>query len=148
MFQEDKHMMQFIPTHPTDNPHLADDAVHNAEIREITDRVYNIDSRLIHVLFWLPDVEKHLCTCFFFPGGFSIRSQQRLWHLCRAVGLELHDVIEHPEKFEGKQLRIKTYRASGESSSGDTSYSDVEMFLPSSVCVSSASKIQSEQLPF
>ena len=25
-------MMQFIPTHPSENPHLADDAVHDAEI--------------------------------------------------------------------------------------------------------------------
>ena len=37
-------MMQFIPTHPSENPHLEDDAVRNAEIREIADRVYNIDS--------------------------------------------------------------------------------------------------------
>ena len=120
-------MMQFIPTHPSDNPHLADDAVHNAEIREITDRVYNIDSHLIYALFWLPDVKKHLCTCFFFPGGFSIKSQQRLWHLCRAVGLQLFQVIDEPEHFAGKRMRIKTYSVSPKSG---RRYSDVELFLP------------------
>ena len=119
-------MMQFIPTHPSENPHLEDDAVHNAEIREVTDRVYNIDSRLIHVLFWLPDVEKHLCTCFFFPGGFSIRSQQRLWHLCQAVGLDLHQVIDEPGQFTHKSLRIKTYTVSHDGAI----HSDVELFLP------------------
>ena len=120
-------MMQFIPTHSSENPHLKIDAVHNAEIREVTDRVYNIDSRLIHVLFWLPDVERHLCTCFFFPGGFSIRSQQRLWHLCRAVGLELHQVIDEPEQFTDKSLRIKTCSVSPKSG---RKCSDVELFLP------------------
>ncbi len=119
--------MRFIPTHPSENPHLADDAVHNAEIREITDRVYNIDSRLIHVLFWLPDVEKHLCTCFFFPGGFSIRSQQRMWHMCQSVGLELFQVIDEPELFQGKRLRIKTCSVTPETG---RRYSDVELFLP------------------
>ena len=119
--------MQFIPTHPSENPLLTDDAVHDAEIREVTDRVYNIDSRLIHVLFWLPEEEQHLCTCFFFPGGFSIRSQQRLWHMCQAVGLELFQVIDEPEQFTGRSLRIKTYSVNPESG---RRYSDVELFLP------------------
>ena len=120
-------MMQFIPTHPSENPHLEDDAVHNAEIREIMDRVYNIDSHLIHVLFWLPEEDLHLCTTFYFPHGYSIRSQQRLWHLCRAVGLELHQVIDEPEQFTDKSLRIKTYTVSPKSG---RRYSDVELFLP------------------
>ena len=120
-------MMQFIPTHPSENPHLEDNAVHNAEIREITDRVYNIDSRLIHVLFWLPEEDLHLCTTFYFPHGYSIRSQQRLWHLCRAVGLELYQVIEEPGQFTGKSLRIKTYTVNPKSG---RRYSDVELFLP------------------
>jgi len=120
-------MMQFIPTHPSENPHMADDAVHNAEIREITDRVYNIDSRLIHVLFWLPEVRIHLCTTFYFPHGYSIRSQQRLWHMCQAVGLELFQVIDESEQFTGTSLRIKIYSVKPESG---RRYSDVELFLP------------------
>ncbi len=120
-------MMQFIPTHPSENPHLEDDAVHDAEIREITDRVYKVDSRLIYALFWLPDVEKHLCTCFFFPNGYSVKSQQRLWFLCQAVGLELYQVIDEPEQFAGKSLRIKTYSVNPKSG---RRYSDVELFLP------------------
>ena len=120
-------MMQFIPTHPSENPHLAENAVYTAEIREITDKVYNIDSRLIHVLFWLPEEELHLCTTFYFPHGYSIRSQQRLWHLCRAVGLELFQVIDEPEQFTGKRLRIKTYTVSSKSG---RRYGDVELFLP------------------
>ncbi len=122
-------MMQFIPTHPSENPHLADDGVYTAEIREITERIYNIDSHLIYALFWLPDVEKHLCTCFFFPGGFSIKSQQRLWHMCQAVGLELHQVIDEPEQFTDRLLRIKIYSVKPESG---RRYSDVELFLPAS----------------
>ena len=118
--------MHFIPIHPTDNPLLTDDAVHNAEIREITERIYNIDSRLIHVRFWLPEEHLHLCTTFYFPQGYSIRSQQRLWHLCRAVGLELHQVVDEPEQFTGKRLRIKTYSVGHDGAI----HSDVELFLP------------------
>ena len=120
-------MMHFIPIHPSANPHLADDGVYTAEIREITERIYNIDSHLIYALFWLPDVKKHLCTCFFFPGGFSIKSQQRLGFLCRAVGLELHQVIDDPEQFTGRSLRIKIYSVTPEAG---RRYSDVELFLP------------------
>ncbi len=118
-------MMQFIPTHPSQNKHL-EDGVYSAEIREIQERIYNIDSHLIYALLWLPDVKKHLCTCFFFPGGFSIRSQQRLWHMCQAVGLELHQVIDEPEQFTGKSLRIKIYSVNHDG----VMHSDVELFMP------------------
>ena len=140
-------MFSDIPTHPSSNPSVPD-GIYDAVIKHVDHGIYNQDSHYVRALFELPDQGMHLTTCFYFPQGYSIRSQQRLWHLCQAVGLEQHDVIEYPEKFEGRRLRIKTYRASGESSSAGKSYSDVEMFLPSSVCVSSASKIQSEHLPF
>ncbi len=140
-------MFSDIPTHPSSNPSVPD-GIYDAVIQHLDHGIYNQDSQYVSVLFELPDQGMHLTTCFYFPNGHSIRSQQRLWHLCQAVNLNLFDVIENPEKFEGRRLRVKTYRASGESSSGDTSYSDVEMFLPSSVYVSSASKIQSEHLPF
>ncbi len=100
---------------------------HTAEIREITDRIYNIDSHLIHLLLWLPEEGVHFCTTFYFPHGYSIRSQQRLWHLCQAVRIELHQVIDEPELFTGKQLRIKTYSVIPKSG---RRYSDVELFLP------------------
>ncbi len=140
-------MFSDIPTHPSSNPSVPD-GTYDSTIKHLDHGIYNQDGEYVRVLFELPDQGMHITTCFYFPNGYSIRSQQRLWHLCRAVNLELFDVIENPEKFAGRKMRIKTYRASGESSSGDTSYSDVEMFLPSSVCVSSASKIQSEHLPF
>ncbi len=120
-------MMQFIPTHPSENPHLADNAVHNAEIRDITDRVYDTDSHLIHLLLWLPEEGVHLCTNFYFPRGYSIKSQQRLGFLCRAVGLELHQVIDEAEQFTGRLLRIKIYSVNPETG---RRYSDVELFLP------------------
>ena len=119
-------MMHFIPTHPSQNERL-DGGVYTAEIREITERIYNIDSHLIQILFWLPEEGVHLCTHFYFPHGYSIRSQQRLWHLCQAVGLELHQIIDEPELFQGKRLRIKTCSVTPES---DRRYSDVELFLP------------------
>ena len=121
-------MMQFIPTHPSQNPHLAD-AVYAAEIRDIEERVYNVDSHLIHALLFLPDEGVHICTTFYFPHGYSIRSQQRLWHLCRAIGLELHQVIDEPELFDKKRLRIKTCAVTPEPG---RRYSDVELFLPAS----------------
>ncbi len=119
-------MMQFIPTHPSENPHLADNAVHDAEIRDITDRVYDTDSHLVHLLLWLPEEAVHLCTTFYFPHGYSVKSQQRLWHMCQAVGLELHQVIDEPEHFTNKSLRIKTYTVSHDGAI----HSDVELFLP------------------
>lgn len=118
--------MQFIPIHPSQNKHL-NDGVYTAEPRDIEERIYNIDSHLIHVLFWLPEEDLHLCTTFYFPSGYSIRSQQGLWHLCRAVGLQLFQVIDEPEQFTAKRMRIKTYSVNPKSG---RRYSDVELFLP------------------
>ncbi len=118
--------MRFIPVHPAQNLHLSE-GVYLAEIRDVEERVYDIDSQLIHLLLWLPEEGLHLCTTFYFPHGYSIRSQQRLWHMCRAVGLELHQVIDEPEQFTGKSLRIKTYSVNPKSG---RRYSDVELFLP------------------
>ena len=119
-------MMHFIPTHPSQNRHL-DEGVYAAEIREIEERIYDIDSHLIHLLLWLPEENLHLCTNFYFPHGYSVRSQQRLWHLCQAVGLELHQVIDEAEQFTSRLLRIKIYSVTPESG---RRYSDVELFLP------------------
>ena len=46
--------MQFIPVHPAQNLHLSD-GVYVAEIGDVEERVYKVDSRLIHVLLWLPE---------------------------------------------------------------------------------------------
>ncbi len=119
-------MMQVIPTHPSQNKHL-DEGVYSAEIREIEERTYDLDSHVIHLLLWLPEEGVHLCTNFYFPRGYSIKSQQRLGFLCRAVGLELHQVIDEAEQFTGRLLRIKIYSVKPESG---RRYSDVELFLP------------------
>ena len=119
-------MMHFIPIHPSQNICL-DEGVYTAQIREVEERIYDIDSHLIHLLLWLPDEDLHICTTFFFPHGHSIRSQQRMWHMCQAVGLELHQVIDEAEQFTGRLLRIKIYSITPESG---RRYSDVELFLP------------------
>ncbi len=119
-------MMHFIPTHPSHNKHL-EDGVYSAEIREIEERTYDLDSHVIHLLLWLPEEGVHLCTNFYCPRGYSIKSQQRLGFLCRAVGLELHQVIDESEQFTGRRLRIKIYSVTSESG---RRYSDVELFLP------------------
>ena len=119
--------MNFVPVHPAQNLHLSD-GVYVAEIRDVEERVYKVDSRLIHVLLWLPAEQVHLCTHFYFPHGHSIKSQQRLWHLCQAVGLELHQIIDEPELFQEKRLRIKTYSINQDG----TMHSDVELFMPES----------------
>ena len=118
-------MMHFIPTHPSQNRQL-DEGVYTAEIRDIEERIYDIDSHLIHVLLWLSEEGVHLCTTFYFPHGYSVRSQQRLWHMCQAVGLELHQVIDEAEQFTGRLLRIKIYTVSHDGAI----HSDVELFLP------------------
>ncbi len=139
-------MFNNIPQYPNQNPCIADGA-YDAIIKQLDHGTYAEDGQFVRVLFWLPDQGSHICTCFYFPRGFSIRSQQRLWYLCQSVGLEQHD-IEHPEKFEGKKLRIKVYRVAVESSSDGQWYSDVEMFLPSAVFAPAAREVQAEQLPF
>ena len=55
----EQNMMRFIPTHPSQNRHL-EDGVYTAEIRDIEERIYNIDSHLIHLLLWLPEEGVHL----------------------------------------------------------------------------------------
>ena len=139
-------MFDHIPQYPNQNPCIADGA-YDATIKELDHGTYGEDGQLVRVLFWLPDQGSHICTCFFFPHGFSIKSQQRLWHLCQAAGLDYQD-IEYPEKFEGRELRVKVYRVSPESSSAGNPYSDIEMFLPSSVFSPSEQPVQAEQLPF
>ena len=120
----EQNMMHFIPTHPSQNRHI-DEGVYDAEIREITESVYDIDSHLIHLLLWLPEEDLHICTNFYFPHGYSIRSQQRMWHMCQAVGLELHQVIDEAEQFTGRRLRIKIYSVNQDG----VMHSDVELFL-------------------
>ncbi len=56
-------MMQFIPTHPSQNRHL-DEGVYAAEICDIEERTYDLDSHLIHVLLWLPEEGVHLSTAY------------------------------------------------------------------------------------
>ncbi len=46
--------------------------------------------------------------------------------MCQAVGLELFQVIDEPEQFTNKSLRIKTYTVSHDGAI----HSDVELFLP------------------
>ena len=139
-------MFNYIPQYPSQNPSIADGA-YDGIIKQLDHGTYGDDGQFIRALFWLPDQGLHICTCFFFPHGYSIKSQQRLWHLCQAAGLDYHDV-EHPEKVAGRKLRLKTYRVAVESSSDGRWYSDVEMFLPSSVFAPSEQQVQAEQLPF
>jgi len=117
--------MHFIPTHPSQNKHL-DEGVYNAKIRDVEERIYDIDSHVIHLLLWLSEEGVHICTNFYFPHGYSIRSQQRMWHMCQAVGLELFQVIDEPEQFTDRQLRTKIYSVNQDG----VMHSDVELFLP------------------
>ena len=46
--------------------------------------------------------------------------------MCQAVGLELFQVIDEPEQFTGRRLRIKIYSVNQDG----VMHSDVELFLP------------------
>ena len=46
--------------------------------------------------------------------------------MCQAVGLELHQVIDEPEQFTGRRLRIKIYSVNHDG----VIHSDVELFMP------------------
>ena len=73
-------MFTDIPTHPSGNPSVPD-GVYDAVIKHVDHGMYGGENHYVRVLFELPDQGMNLTTCFYFPSGYSIRSQQRLWHL-------------------------------------------------------------------
>jgi hypothetical protein len=66
------------------------------------------------------------------PPGAALfnRRSQRLWHLCRIVGLDKEDVLNQPESFTGRRLRLQIARTQSATLNHGRPYCDVKLFLP------------------
>ena len=125
-----------IPPHPTDNPHLTD-GPYWAKIESLDECTYGNDkNNLVRVVFWLPNVECHLVSHFYFPESQeNLKSIYRLWHFCASVDLTGDDVEERPEVFQGRMLVIETFSALATDGGTGRVYSNVGRFLPASVAL-------------
>ena len=59
-----------------------------------------------------------------------LQAERRLWHFCSCVGLDKRDVLNQPELFADRKLRLEIHTVAPEQSSQDHPYSDVRLFLP------------------
>ena len=119
-------MSRRVITSPWDNPVLPE-GVHNAVVKSVmTGRYGTQDDPFVQIRFWLVDAGQHLLTNLFFPKDAMQRSQRRLWHFTRTVGLQPADVAKSPGLFEGRNLRLDLREYDGTRGS----YSDVFEFLP------------------
>jgi len=123
-------MNNTVPKSPWNNPPL-DEGIYDAIVKEIKQRTYGAEYHpMLRIVFELTDEEYYLVTNMYFPEGNSIHSEQRLWHFCRSVGLEKHDVVDQPEAFEGRKLRLHIKSLTSADYAPDHTYSDVEGFHP------------------
>ena len=130
-------MPHATPTGPWDNP-IIHDGTYDATVVEIIESTYG-DFPMVKIVFHLTDVEVHFVTHIYFPHGNSIHAEQRLWHFCRIVRLDTHDVLHQPELVAGRKLCLRTYTVAPSESNQDHPYCDVELFLPAKTPITTTS---------
>jgi hypothetical protein len=123
-------MQSLIPSGPWKNPSVKE-GIHNAQIIELTETVYGRDNDpMLKVLFRLLDTDDYFVTHLYFPKAKSIRSQQRLYHFCGCVGLPKYAVLEEPESFVNRCLRLDIRVVTPTKANYGVPYHDVFRFLP------------------
>jgi len=123
-------MKNAIPRSPWNNPPLGE-GIYDAIVKEIKQGTYGAEYHpMIRIEFELSDEEYYLVTNMYFPEGNSIHSERRLWHFCRCVGLQKDDVLDQPEAFAGRRLRLHIKSLTSVDYQPEHTYSDVEEFLP------------------
>ena len=129
--------MKITPIHPAQNP-LITDGVYDAVVESVTTGECNDGTRTyVKILLWLPGAKKYLVTNVYFDHERAYQpSAGRLWRFCWAVGLEMADVCEYPEEFQGLPLQIEVERADPAYSGQKDEYSDVRLFLPAGTAAS------------
>ncbi len=121
--------MTTTPKHPTENMSLPD-GLYEATIANITHGEYAGESHYLRITLWLPEQQSQFVTMLYLPHRYSNQANQRMWHFCKVVGLESHDLFDEPEAFEGRKLRISIRKYQHDNGLTLKSYSDVKAFLP------------------
>ena len=121
--------MSNIPKHPKENMSLLD-GVYEAVVAGIVHGEYAVDSHYLRIILWLPEQQTYFTTILYLPHKYSNQANQRMWHFCKSVELECHDIYDEPEEFEGRKLRVGIRRYQHDNGLTLKSYSDVEAFLP------------------
>jgi len=122
-------MLKIIPPGAWANA-LLEDATHEAIIEEITQRTYDQNSIMLSIVLFLPKEKVHLTTALYFPNGASLRSQQRLWYLCNAIGLQQTQLVEDPSIAKGRRLCVELRAVQPSAGRSGSPHSDVRQFLP------------------
>ena len=123
-------MLIFTPTGPWDNPAL-DEGTYDATVVQIIESSYgDEDFPMLKLIFHLTHLDEEYVTHLYFPNGSSIQAERRLWHFCRCVGLDKSDVLNQPELFVGRKLRLEIHTVDPEQSHQERPYSDVRSFVP------------------
>jgi len=126
-------MNNTVPKSPWNNPPLAE-RIYDAIVKEVKQGTYGAEYHpMLRIVFELTDEEYYLVTNLYFPEGNSIHSEQRLWHFCRCIGLQKHDIVDQPEAFEGRKLRLHIKSLTSVDYQPEHIYSDAEEFLPAEV---------------
>ena len=125
-------MKNTIPQGPYNNPKV-EDGIYEAIIDHITIAYYN-KGKYIQIVLRLPIEDLYVVTNVYFPDGkSSTRTEQRLWHFCSFVGLTKQDVLDHPDLFKEKKLRVQILRMQQKTVNSGNPYYDVKRFLETKV---------------
>jgi hypothetical protein len=120
----------FLPLTPKSNPDI-EEGGYEAEVKSFELKTYGEQSStLVHIVLRLIDPEKTIVTQIYFPNNDAPGSNLRLWYFCNSVGLELGDVTDNPELFEGRSLCVQIRQFSKSYQDSDDCYSDVAGFYP------------------
>ena len=116
------------PSAPQQNTRIKE-GIYEAVIKEVENRTYgDHDSPMVRIVFEIPAMKIFFVSHIYFPGNNSIGAKRRLWHFCCCVHLDPSDVMNNPEAFLDRWLRIHVMEFVPESY---PSYCDVHAFFPS-----------------
>ncbi len=126
-------MIQLIPNGPWQNP-TVQDGIHEAQIHEILEQRSGSGDPMLKIVLFLPEHKLYFVNQMYFPnGGNSLRSQQRLWHFCQAIGVEQHALVENPDCAKNKNVRVEIQTSVRGQANRGQPYADIMNFLPSEV---------------
>lgn len=117
------------PIAPWDNPILRE-GMYDASVVEIVVSDYGqFADPMLKIIFELVSCGCLFVTHIYFPHGNSRAANQRLWYFCNATGLEKNDILQQPDTFVGKRLKLQIANTHQLHQGQEFVYADVERFL-------------------
>ena len=113
---------------PKIEPGLHDAEVSSADVR-ITLLINGRRHQTLRLVFRLDDDPRPFTTQTYLPAQRSFGAERRLIYLCAAAGVDHADIVNHPERFVGKRLRLDIRPVHPDDVKFPDGYMDVERFL-------------------